>query len=418
MSKRAFFPFSIVGALLSACIALVAHSGADGVPTEALLSGERKTYCFGRHLVDLPIDAELKRQESFYGVANIYAEKGKRGDFLARQKSVRAEKTYVPEEILNEKSRKRGEQLLHRKQSAGEELRPEDWRFLMEFEEAQARDAARRAKYAYLRSEYPENGDQQILVSKIRFQEADYALDAFVHPGGEYFFSLSGEDYPEEVITEVISLYRNLLSSIRPRQMEEIPAMPGFCIEHGFIADDGSEAGREDTTLVFQMKSHPDIVVEIESSRRFSAVPGLLESQQHARVVEHFPAYAPDPDRKPGLIQAKSDWIIKRLRAGERTLHDMPGEESLVSFPADNAPGEAHLFSWATRGEIGNPQKPYIRLEIRSGEDRYTLVGPSGEQPISGALLPASVGVEEMQALYESIVQTIRPRPTKGGVKK
>ncbi|MDR3158855.1 MAG: hypothetical protein LBU11_07565 [Zoogloeaceae bacterium] len=189
--------------------------------------------------------------------------------------------------------------------------------------------------------------------------------------------------------------------------------MPGFCIDHGFIANDGSEAGREDTTLVFQMKSHPDIVVEIESSLRFSEGAGLLESQKHARVVEHFPAYEPDPGKKPGVIRAKPDWIIKRLRAGERTINGMPGEESLVYFPADNASGEAHMFSWATKGETGNPLKPHIRLEIRSGEDRHVLVGPLGGQAISGALLPASVGVEEMRTLYESIVQTIRLRPAK-----
>ncbi|MDR3158856.1 MAG: hypothetical protein LBU11_07570 [Zoogloeaceae bacterium] len=193
MLQRAFFPFSM-GMLLSAWIPLVAHSGANGVPAGAAMSDERKTYCFGRHLVDLPIDAELKLQESFYGASGIYAKRGKRGDFLARQKSVRAEKTYVPEEILDEKSRKSVEQLLHKMQSDKEDLRLEDWRFLMEFEEAEKRDAARKEEYAYLRSEYPENSDKQILVSKAtRYQEADYALDAFVHPGGEYFFSFSGK---------------------------------------------------------------------------------------------------------------------------------------------------------------------------------------------------------------------------------
>ncbi|TDR72437.1 T6SS immunity protein Tli4 family protein, partial [Paludibacterium purpuratum] len=55
-----------------------------------------------------------------------------------------------------------------------------------------------------------------------------------------------------------------------------------------------------------------------------------------------------------------------------------------------------------TQGDLSNPLKPNIHLEITSGEG------------IAGVTSPSSLSTQQIQALYDTIVKTIRIRPIGG----
>jgi hypothetical protein len=64
--------------------------------------------------------------------------------------------------------------------------------------------------------------------------------------------------------------------------------------------------------------------------------------------------------------------------------------------------GTAHLLAWETLGEIGNPLTPGLSLRIYTGE------GGAGET------LSSSIGTQEVVAIYEAVVKSIRVRPVAG----
>jgi hypothetical protein len=297
-----------------------------------------RTWCFGRYLVDVPREAELKYQSNNYAVAKINSEF-----------DVRKFRAMVNETLEKRKN---------------------------------VKDI-----YEYSRSEYPEDSVRQIIVSmRNLWGHVAYAVDAFTlnpkyKPGSGYFFYLSGTAYPPENIDGVIEKYRNILSSVRYRFEDEIPQEPGFCFESGFVENDGKTSQPEYNNSQFRLKDHPDVLVTVVSSVHWI-------------------------EEKPLLERFKG--IEKLFRGGEqiisakaREINGLDGEEFLVSYPTRDKTGQNHLLRWETLGEIGNPLKPGIFLDIQTG---HTLDGGT----------VSSLTTSEVRALYEAIVKTIRIRPTTG----
>jgi hypothetical protein len=60
------------------------------------------------------------------------------------------------------------------------------------------------------------------------------------------------------------------------------------------------------------------------------------------------------------------------------------------------------MFIWDTTGEIGNPLKPGLHLEVETALE------------VDGAETPSSLTTEQAVALYEAVVKSIRMRPVAG----
>ena len=371
---------------------------------ELTLSGKTQTYCFGRYLVDITVEAELKLQESSYLVADIRSEPGNRKDFRARGNAASK----------------------NRKDENNDSI-----------------------VYKHMDNVYPTHDDKQIVISKAIHETGVewnvlgggrspktvvifYSIDAFAMPTdgtlflGKYSFAkrtdktLFFDKYnglPQDDIDEVLPIFRDIFSSIQYRENDAFPAEPGFCIENGFIPNDGKTPQNEHAALGFWLKNDHSIRIEIKSYLSSKGEQFLLKEQEHAVVVQDFPEKTKNEAGKI-VITRGHQWLIKRVRSGPLAVNGMQGEESLACFPTDNEPGIAHKFSWGTPGTPADPLKPYIRLEISTGKNPYTLARRDGTNPIHGASDPSSVDTEQIRKLYEDIVKTIRIRPTKAAETK
>ncbi|TDR70182.1 T6SS immunity protein Tli4 family protein, partial [Paludibacterium purpuratum] len=201
---------------------------------EPVMFDKTKTYCFGRYLVDIPVEAELKGQGNNYYAASIKSGKGM-PDFTARMNAA----------------------LTKRKNEPGKH------------------------GFKYVKSVYPEGGDRQIVVGKADlWGSTAYSIDAFVRmslqkTGAGQFFYLSEEGLPANDIDAIVDNYRQILAAIRYRGEREIPSEPGFCIANGVIANDGKTPQAENASLAFQLKKNPDVWIRIESNVLFRSQPSL-----------------------------------------------------------------------------------------------------------------------------------------------
>jgi len=305
-------------------------------PSELAMFEPMKTYCFGRYQVDIPAKAVLEANGNSFLLGKINTGFG------------------VPtyRELLKETLEK-----LKNKED----------------------------RYEYVKSEYPEDSYKQIIIRRVDlFGEMSYGVDAFTLnprgiPGGGYFFYLSEGSYDENRMDEIVSDYRKILNSVRYRPDSEIPKEPGFCFVDGFVADDGKTSQNEESNLAFKLKDYPDVWVRIESVTYHVKEKSLLERAS--------------PGALDSLLPGKKVTVISRKK---REINGIDGEELLVSAPSRDGTGIDYVFTWETLGELSDPLKPCVQLEITTGE-----------QHAGGSSLTTS----QIRALYEAIVKTIRIRP-------
>jgi hypothetical protein len=295
-----------------------------------------RTWCFGRYLVDIPVQTTLESNGNEYYASEINYGEG----FPAFRDMVNA----TLEKLKSDKD-----------------------------------------TYKYEKILYPESADRQIIIGKADlYGDIAYSVNAFTmsprgRPGSGYFFYLSGSAYDEKKLDMVISKYRTILESVRYRHEGEIPVEPGFCFDHGFVATDGKTPVGEDANLAFTLKDYPDVWIRVTSHLIWRPERSLLE-----RV-------------KPGIFEAILPGAVRFIRRGKREINGMKGEEVLVFHPSEDETGTKHTYVWETLGEFGNPLKPAVQLEITAGEETDT-----------GSSLSAS----QVLALYETVLKTIRIRPT------
>ncbi|MCL1860397.1 MAG: T6SS immunity protein Tli4 family protein [Proteobacteria bacterium] len=313
--------------------------------TETKMFEKMKTYCIGRYLVDVPVEAEMLGWRNSYALGAIGVGFG------------------VPKfrELVKETLEKRKNQQGKR-------------------------------SFKFVRTEYPEEGDRQdrqIIISQADlYGSKPYEIDAFTLnprgiPGGGYFFYLFSKVINEKNLDEMIERYKTVLSNVRYRPDSEIPKEPGFCFKDGFVANDGKNSQTEENRVRFRLKNNPDVIFLIYIDVPFVESPSILERKKEAKLEERFPGK------------------IKTILSGKREINGMPGEEVAATFPAEDKTGSVHDFVWETLGELDNPLKPYIRIDIESGYDATGMGGATA----------SSLEAKDMLKLYESIVKTIRIRP-------
>jgi hypothetical protein len=229
--------------------------------------------------------------------------------------------------------------------------------------------------------------DKRLILAKSQpFGRLMYSLDAYKFLGNGYTAISSVRALNKNNIQETVSDYETYLNGVRYRSDREIPKEAGFCIANGFIANDGKVSQVENANLYFKLKKNPDVAIRISSDVYFKKEKGLIERGKEATA------------KQPAEWTTK----IKVIKEGERIVNGRKGEEHLESFPSDDKMGTAHLLAWETLGEIGNPLTPGLSLRIYTGE------GGAGET------LSSSISTQEVVAIYEAVIKSIRVRPVTG----
>ena len=305
---------------------------------EPVMYDKMKTYCFGRYLVDIPANAEVTAAGTKYLGKDVLAEKMTREEFKQR----------VADRI--EKLKK---------------------------------DAFAKVQFGEFEREIPVDDVGTIVVGKYGNtpKELSYGLHAFKFDRG-WAFSLMRNSNTPEILDKYIERLTTFIRTVRYRSdFEKPPLEPGVCLPHGFIANGENTHVLEEAFLSFKLKENPDVVIRVNSMLYFREFPSLLEREKEG-----------------GIARLLSK--IKRLRGNKREINGMPGEESLLELPSDDKTGICHTFMWETRGELDNPDKPTLQLQMKSGEGVFGVAGVS------------SMETKELVSLFDAIVKTIRLRPT------
>jgi len=215
----------------------------------------------------------------------------------------------------------------------------------------------------------------------------------FVHKG--YTDSLKSEAYiwkqvgfiltsnvSSDRVAVAASRVKALAQNLRYRSPDEIPEGPGFCINQGFIPDEGEK--NESTDAGFKLSDKPDVFINLNTITKTPG-PTLLERQGGALGML-------------GALVSK----VRKLREGDRVVSGLAGQESLIRAP-NEAGHAAHLFAWETQGKDKSIY-PFIELELQTGRADK-----------NGNDLPSSLTDTQAIELYDRIVNSIRLRPTAPG---
>ncbi|MBA5607052.1 hypothetical protein H3H36_16970 [Duganella sp. FT3S] len=218
------------------------------------------------------------------------------------------------------------------------------------------------------------------------FGENDFGFEAY-KVDQDQLFSLMHINFDEGVFRNkvLIRLQNEILPYLRARSIEEIPVEPGFCVKNGFIANDGSRYQFEEARMQINFKEWPDVWVSIYSQ----TVPKGGEQTLLQRVASH--PYTG--------IYATLARQIKTLRKGVHDIHGIKGEEILEVFPTENG-FKQHSFRWETLGAVKSIFAPSIVFEFESGT------------PLEGEPRPPTLTDDQAVKLFDSIVNSIRLRPT------
>jgi hypothetical protein len=338
MNKRAV-AWTMAAVLLLVAIALQfgPHKAPAGHILESAMFEKMQTWCFGRYLMDVPKEARLRGSGIEYLGRSIESERMTRDEFKAK----------VSESINDFKE-----------------------------------ESYRVGRCGFDRE--IEVGDEGVIIigKKVVYQDdISYKFNTYKFSHGWVFRTFGGA-YAAEKLDFLIEKFSTYLRTVRHRSEWEIPQEPGVCFQNGFIANGENMGLTERAVLTFELKDYPDIMIRIKSEVNLTNVPPLLsERRKAARLDERYPGR------------------IKRIRAVQREINGMAGEEFFDQILADDKSGYAHEFIWETVGVLNDPDKPRIQFKVTSGEG------------VTGVMLSSSLETKSIQALYEAIVKSIRLRP-------
>jgi hypothetical protein len=336
-------------ALLLAVWVTSAASGDRDREEVARLTGNGKTVCVGRFLIDLPAEAEVSLGRAFIGGFDIAAVPENAAQFWQR---IRAREGEIRQTALNELGT---ENLEARLDLAGPGL-----------------DGA---AFVYGRwgTSWAEK-EKQVQVQAV-------AIEGHVHHGARNVsFKLGARNHDPARYGKLPIL----VSQLAARGRDEIPGGPGFCIERGLVTAPPSADQNESVTMFAGLPGHPDVAIVF--STKAGARPERRLIARSARALA----------RQPYLVRA----AFSKLAEGERTINGVAGEELVMKVTEANLTTNLS-FDWEAQGRADDVNAPLMTLELQTG-----LNARSGGRPVQSSLSEAALA-----DLWRRISSSIRLRP-------
>lgn len=190
--------------------------------------------------------------------------------------------------------------------------------------------------------------------------------------------------------SDVIRRQSRRSQTLQLRDLEGVPAEPGYCIEHGFILND-TYGEQEMINAGVYLPSFPDVSFSISSNKdAYSDYPSA-EFERMRRELSLL-------DRIKGAQEAQGSSYPARtvLREGQRILQHWHGEESLF-----RRKDGTHDFEWALVGrpkDVSNPSEYNVRMFTKVAHNTV------------GAAKKASLTDEEAIALWDKLLSGLKFR--------
>ena len=292
-------------------------------PETAPFSGDMKTVCVGRMLVDLPESAEITIKMANVDGFEVTSQNETPTDF-AHWMAEREQKLGLTPNMLGRKNI----ELSKKVQEAG--------------------SSGRTFVHGRYRG-YDVKDERRIYYETV-------TIEGHVNKDGITFSFLSKGDDPGR-----ISVVEALMAQVVNTNGDNLLKVPGFCLDKAIIADPFDSKRHESVTAFASVPDYPDIRLAFWTNTGLHHGPGLIER---------------DATATDALTRVRSH----TLRSGARTISRFAGEELGIKTTELNF-STNFSFAWETGGSKNDAFVPRLLLELDTG------VNPrSGGKPVQSSL--------------------------------
>jgi hypothetical protein len=201
-------------------------------------------------------------------------------------------------------------------------------------------------------------------------------IRAFVLDKG-YLFSIEA-DYSPEFESQAKEGIENLVKNLEMRPNNTIPQEKGFCINNGFIKDNGEKYRFSTQRLILDFPQYPSVDFTLESESVYENDGGLIH-----RMTSNL-------KEQGNLATILSS--AKNIRKGKKQVNQFSGEEWVISVPMKGK--NAITAIWAYSGVANNNLYPSIQLDFTNATSLKTKT--------------ASISNKEAEILYEELLKSIK----------
>lgn len=177
---------------------------------------------------------------------------------------------------------------------------------------------------------------------------------------GAHGFVVRSSTAPSEGRTEATEKTElaHISSNLRARAPEAIPTEPGVCLNLGFIADDTGKY-QEIFGIGFRFPSLPDVSLSISSNKDGQTPEPLSKRRKQAEKLALDSPFAAAFSK------------VKVLREGERRIGQWDGEEALFRRPREEG-GVWHELRFSYPGVRYDRHNPRLDATLFTGVERNT----------------------------------------------
>lgn len=200
---------------------------------------------------------------------------------------------------------------------------------------------------------------------------------------GTEIISKEDSELLSEDLPEVVTKLEKLFPRIQHLNAGEIPEGPGFCMDGAWIPQDGSDPyDWEMMDFQFELASNPDVQFWLRSNTIKNSEPILTRNDKNEFNKE---------------VESHVDY----LRKGDKNIAPFKGQELDMRFRELNG-SVNHSLNWESiPAKSSNALDPLVALEAKTG------YSPNQTAPINSSLTN-----DELLKVWDSILNTIRLRPT------
>lgn len=261
-----------------------------------------------------------------------------------------------------------------------------------------ANEEFKKVKWEDRTAEITYNGPGPIAESwQVRYFSSEYAKeDNTMFFGtylsiGEFTFGLGDAISKGENENMVASRQHERSKSLRLHVTDELPVEAGFCIEHGFIANNQYEE-QEMISAGIYLPSLPDVTFSVSSNKDAYADYPKARFEEMKRDELPLLARIKSAQAMQGAHYPKRDV----LREGKRDVQHWNGEESLI-----RRPDGTHDFEWAF---VGTPK------DVANPSEFHAVMFSKVKANMVGAAKKASVTDDEAVALWDKLLSGLKFR--------
>jgi hypothetical protein len=314
------------------------------------MTGNMKTVCVGRMLIDLPKDAHIEMYEQWIEGFDIDAFAESEEAFAKRVAGREAQIRAKPDRLGGNKNMEAVREIKTKSGLAGK-------------------------IFVHSRNVTEGTESDGFTIGHFHYEGVD--LEAHVHGNG-LSIDVTAKDYDPDRVENLPRLVTQLV----PNPTNRIPTEPGFCLDRAYVREPLKADQGERITMAVSLPDNPDIGINFDTIAGTKPDPRtLLERNAESRA------------RRPAALNL----LVTELRAAPRTIGGFAGDE-LVRQVIEANGVFVYGFEWELNGTEDNVLVPDIRLVMVTGRG-------DGEPVRSSLAVPAAM------ALWDRISSSMRVRP-------